>query len=210
VVYFSGCSTIGHTLVFNGENQAAFAAITADGMNNEDSYNFIFKKVNLEHSVFSSGSFTVYFASAGDLGGDEFKKPVELNTTRRFGGGQVPAGTYALVGRFDSVSRSRTRTFNCFSLGTPVFNIVGGSIDVLNVGDVKAGAIVSNPAVESQWPLVLAGYPNMSAPVRTAEILGFITFLVSTEFSACFLLSRLAAVLFDPSIDVPLEFLHLL
>jgi hypothetical protein len=34
--------------------------------------------------------------------------------------------------------------------------------------------------------------------------------LKSTEFSACFLPLCLAAMLLDPSIDVPLEFVHLL
>jgi hypothetical protein len=52
--------------------------------------------------------------------------------------------------------------------------------------------------------------PQTPKPPERGLSSGHSNILKSTEFSACFLPSCLAAMPLDPSIDVPLEFVHLL
>jgi hypothetical protein len=177
VIALCSCSSISRDLKFTSDQGNAFAMVVADGISVAvQGYTFVFQRIDVDKSTFLSESFSVYFSGLGPLQGDEFKKPAELNTTRRFGGRPVTGGNYALVSRtFDRGSGPINQT--CFTLGTPVFSIGDRSINILYVGTVnEENHAADRSTVESESKLVLSGYPNISAPIQPATVIGAIAF----------------------------------
>jgi hypothetical protein len=178
-----GCSTIRTDTTFSSKDSKAFVMVAADGLPVEsknillkflvdsDLYTFAFQKVDINKPSFLSEGFTVTFSPYSD----ELKKPAGLQTALRFAGATVSAGNYALVSsqRFGSAGSGTVTEVKCF-IPAKVFSLSSGSINVLGVGNTKPSVAEDRPAVESK--LVLAGYPNISAPVRRAEPVGIATF----------------------------------
>lgn len=174
-----GCSSVHRDTAFSEKSDKAFVLLAADGMpvTGSLSYSFAFQRVDLARAVVLDSYVTISFDGMA-LGGDEFSKPDSMKTLVRFGGRAVPAGDYALMGRFDTATYGTfvQNTINCFSLGAAVFHLEPGRIAVVAAGNVRGRGPIDVSALPAQIGQVLGGYPQMTAPVAVALPAGVVTF----------------------------------
>jgi hypothetical protein len=172
----AGCSTVSRDMAFDTAGGAALALVAADGMiaNGSQSYSFTFQRMGTGQQAFLPDIFSINFSGLGPIEGNEFKKPEQLHTTLRFGGLAVPPGEYALISRIDSASygMSNSTVVNCFSEGAAVFRIHKGRVNIIPAGHVKGAGSIDGAIVQPQVATVLAGYPNITAPIAFADIVG--------------------------------------
>lgn len=176
----TSCSTINRETAYEGASGSAYVVVVADGMivNGSQSYSFAFQKIEAEKQTFQPEIFSVAFSGMGTMEGDEFKKPDTLHTPLRFGGKGVLPGDYALIARYDHASYGYANSLNsnCFSLGTRVFRIRPGQVNVIYAGDVKGNASGDLSDLVQQTQTVLSGYPKISAPLAFADSIGTVVF----------------------------------
>jgi len=103
---------------------------------------------------------------------DEFLKPETMVTSPfKFLGRSVATGEYALV---EYVTRTEFVVHtDCFTLGSPVYRLQDGAINVVPVG---SAAHVQPEMLKEQAEQLMKGYPAMAAPVVVAERLGLATY----------------------------------
>jgi len=175
----TSCSSVHRDSEFSRTSDKAFLLLVADGMPVTGSlgYSFAFQRIDLAKSVPVDSYVTVSFDGMA-LGGDEFAKPDGMKTLSRFGGRALPAGDYALMGRFDTATYGTftSTTVNCFSLGAAVFHLEPGRIGVVAAGNVNVPRPVDFKALSSQVTQVLGGYPRITAPSALSEPLGAVAF----------------------------------
>jgi hypothetical protein len=175
----AGCSSVHHDMAFSEKSDKAFVLLAADGMPVTGSlgYSFAFQRVDLAKAVALDPYIRISFDGMA-LGGDEFSKPDSMKTLVRFGGRVMPAGDYALMGRFDTATygMSVQNTVNCFSLGAAVYHLEPGKIAVVAAGNVRAREPIDASVLPAQIGQVLGGYPQMAAPVAVAVPTGVVTF----------------------------------
>lgn len=180
VASVSACSTISRETAYDGAGDNAYTVVAADGMrvNGSQSYSFLFQKFDVDARQFQPETFSVNFSGMGTIEGNEFKKPETLTTTLRFGGRDASPGDYALIARIDNAAYgySQSTNVNCFSLGTAVFRIRAGHVNVLDAGNVRESRGFTREEIEKQAATVLAGYPLISAPLAFAEPVGTVVF----------------------------------
>ena len=179
VLLVAGCSSVHRDTEFSEKSDKAFVLLAADGMPVTGSlgYSFAFQRVDLAKAVALDSYITISFDGMA-LGGDEFSKPDDMKSLVRFGGRAVPAGDYALMGRFDTATYGTfvQNTVNCFSLGAAVFHLEPGRIAVVAAGNVRAREPIDAASLPAQIGKVLGGYPKMTAPVTVAPPSGIVTF----------------------------------
>ncbi|HEY4275565.1 MAG TPA: hypothetical protein VGM68_08785 [Rhizomicrobium sp.] len=175
----AGCSSVHRDTAFSEKSDKAFVLLAADGMPVTGSlgYSFAFQRIDLAKAAALDSYITISFDGMA-LGGDEFGKPDGMKTLVRFGGRVIPAGDYALMGRFDTATygTSVQNTINCFSLGAAVFHLEPGRIAVVAAGNVRAHGSIDASTLPAQISQVLGGYPQMTAPVTVAAPIGVVTF----------------------------------
>jgi hypothetical protein len=155
----------------------AFALVVADNLvqRGAGSYTFLFSRVDLSSSTFTSEWFSIIFdAGAGTFVVDEMKKPTSMNTTLRFGGKVVPSGDYAYVARKDL--KGNVEVENCFSEGAPVFRIAANKVNIIPLDALRGPGATDPNIAMTQSAMVLTGYPKLNAPQEIAQQVASITF----------------------------------
>lgn len=177
-VALAGCATVSRDVAFDGTEGTSFLLLAADGLVGANSYAYVFRKVDRSSSTFQDDTFRLYIASDS---GTHFKKPETLGSTATFAGQSVPPGEYALITRaeFSYYGLSSAEGSGCFALGTPIFRIRKGQIQVISLGRGHAVNTRDPEQVRVQVETILAAYPKMTAPITLAPVVGHITFEVA-------------------------------
>ncbi len=174
----AGCATASRDVAFNGTEGTSYALLAVSDIVGVNSYTYGFKKVDRSNSTFQSDGFRIRIASdAGNL----FKKPEGVGTGVNFVGEMVPPGEYALVSRTESsrYGLASADGSSCFSLGAPIFRIRKGQIQMISLGGGNAVNAVDMTRLQRDVEIILSAYPNMTAPISIAPVIGHITFDVS-------------------------------
>jgi hypothetical protein len=141
---------------------------------------FTFQQVDVPSLTLLPTYVKVSFTSRGDAG-DNFQRPLTMaETSMRFAGRKFAPGDYALVYVSD---QSSGVSFHCYSEGAPIYRFQEGTINIVRQGDVSAAAAsVCRTAVtaygrdsevlQAQVAGLMAGYPEMTAPLVFARPLG--------------------------------------
>lgn len=179
LLVLSGCSSVKRDAVYTPTNDRAFVLLTADskpGSTLSGAYGtaiFLFRQVDLENSKFLNSGFRVAFAKSS-FDSDELREPKSIQTTYRFAGTEAEEGDYALISRYDSNGQTRKQT--CYSLGTTVFRIRKGHINILSVNSKLSERISGGRTVLPIAKKILTGYPGMTAPLSWSHPVGAINY----------------------------------
>ena len=176
-VALAGCATVSRKVAFDGTEGTSFLLLAAEGLVGGNGYSYIFRKVDRSSSTFQDDKFWLYIA--GDSG-TLFAKPKTLDSATTFAGQAVPPGEYALITRseYSRYGVSSADGSGCFALGAPIFRIRKGQIQVISLERGNAVDIADTKQVEAQVATVMAAYPNMTAPISMAPVVGHLTFEV--------------------------------
>jgi hypothetical protein len=176
-VALAGCATVSRKVAFDGTEGTSFLLLAVDGLVGANSYSYIFRKVDRSSSTFQDDKFRLYIGSDS---GTLFEKPKTLDSAATFAGQAVPPGEYALITRseFSYYGLSSAEGSGCFALGAAIFRVRKGQIQVISLGRGNSVNGADTKQVESQVATVMAAYPNMTAPISMAPVVGHLTFEV--------------------------------
>lgn len=170
------CASTSREMAFHEDDESAFLLVAMEPGQGSGAqgYEFLFQRVDIETSKFEKDGVSVYFSQTSRrIEGDELDTPQDLETRLRFGGKRVPRGDYAIVMRYESFGQD-TRG-NCYSLGTPVYELRAGTLNLVLSAPAR-GPDLDRAAVLALARRIVAGYPNLTAPMRHPNIVAVVTF----------------------------------
>lgn len=165
----------------SGEDSQSYVVIATDTFLPEGkTETFTFQQVDVPSLTLLHKYVKVSFTSHADAG-DNFQTPLTMAaTSMRFAGRKFAPGDYALVYVSDTSSGV---AFHCYAEGAPIYRFQEGTINIVRQGDFRdAAASVCRTAVpaygrdsevlQAQAADLMAGYPEMTAPLVLARPLG--------------------------------------
>jgi hypothetical protein len=166
---------------FAGGAGESYVVVATDGVLPEGkTETFTFQQVDVATQAFLSRYERISFASPADAGGN-FQTPATMAAaSMRFAGRRVTPGDYALV----YVSNPDGGvSFHCYSEGAPIYRFREGAISIVRQGTPAGGATsvcraalaahaADHETVRAQVAEVLNNYPEMTAPLVVAPLLG--------------------------------------
>lgn len=173
----AGCSSVKRDAVFTASDDRAFVLLTADSKPGSTISSgttiYMFRQVDPESSAFLNEWIRIVFAKF-EFDSDELQEPAGLQTTHRFAGVEAPEGDYALISRHDLNGQSRKQT--CYSLGTTVFRVRKGRVNVLSVNQKLSERISGGRTVLPIAREFIGGYPGITAPLEWSHPVSNIIF----------------------------------
>jgi len=180
----AGCSSFSHDTVYSGGPGTAFLLVVEDAQPASDGkFDYWFRRVNAAKNGFDKETKAVAFNGLHDLPNDELARPPGLATTLRFAALPLSPGDFALTKRFSSgyTEQGETDFFVCYALGSAVYRIQEGAINVVPTGERRDGSGHDADTIKAQVAAVLATFPKLSAPVVVPDVIGVITFKSDTN-----------------------------
>lgn len=166
---------------FSGTPGQAYVVIATDTVLPEGTTEtFTFQQVDRTSSTFLPERVSISFTSRTDTGENFHRPPAMAATSMRLAGKRVTPGDYALV--YVS-NKSLGEPTHCYAEGAPLYRFQEGSISIVqhaassDAAPTACRAAIAaynrDPAlIQAQVTEVLAGYPEMTAPLVVAPLLG--------------------------------------
>lgn len=165
----------------SAEDSQSYVVIATDTVLPEGkTETYTFQQVDVSSLTLLPRYVKVAFSSRADAGENFQRPPTMAATSMRFAGRKFAPGDYALVYVSDHSSGT---SLHCYAEGAPIYRFQEGTINIVRQGDFSDGAASGcRPAVaayghdsevlQAQVAGLMAGYPEMTAPLVFAQPLG--------------------------------------
>lgn len=165
----------------SGEDSQSYVVIATDTLLPEGkTETFTFQQVDVPSLTLLPKYEKVSFTSRADTG-ENFQRPAAMAaTSMRFAGRKFAPGDYALVYVSDHSSGT---SLHCYAEGAPIYRFQEGTINIVRQGGLSDGAASvcrtaaaaygrDSEVLQAQVADLMAGYPEMTAPLVFARPLG--------------------------------------